>query len=396
MKSERILKMIPSATMEINRTVSRLKAEGKDIIGLNVGEPDFNTPDFIIEACVKAMKDGETKYTSVEGILPLREAIVKKLKTDNGVSYAPNEIVVSTGAKQAINNAILSICNPGDEVIIPKPCWVSYVEIVKLADAVPVLVNTNPDSFQLDIGAIEKAISPRTRAVLINTPNNPTGAAYDEGSLRNLGELAVKNDFYVVSDEVYEKLIYDGEKHVSVASLSPQIWEHSITINGFSKAYSMTGWRIGYSASPADVASSINSLQGHTTSNSTSIVQWAALAALNEPSNFIDDMCRTFSERRTYLLGRLRAMRGIKCVDSKGAFYLMPDVSSYLDKTTPGGWKIKDSVDFCKYLLEESLVSLVPGVAFEAPDKVRISYSNSMGNLQKSMDRIEAALSKIV
>lgn len=395
MKSERILRMIPSATVEINKAVSRLKAEGKDIIGLNVGEPDFDTPNFIIEAGVKAMKNGETRYTEVDGIMPLREAIAKKLKNDNNVSYSPNEIIVSVGAKQALNNAILSVCNPGDEVILPKPCWVSYVEIIKLADAVPVLVDTDPNTFQLDMGAIEKAISPKTRAVMINTPNNPTGAVYDEKSLRHLGELAVKNNFYIISDEVYEKLVYDGEKHVCVASLSPQIWEHTITINGFSKAYAMTGWRVGYSASPADVAASIRSLQGHTTSNITTFVQWAALAALNEQSNFIGDMCKAFSERRTYVVKRLRAMNGVKCADAKGAFYLMPDVSSYFGKTTPGGAKIANSVDFCKYLLEESLVSIVPGISFEAPNNVRISYSNSMEELQKSMDRIEAALAKL-
>jgi aspartate aminotransferase len=395
MVSERILKMIPSATVEINKTVSRLKAEGKDIIGLNVGEPDFDTPGFITEAAVKAMKEGKTRYTEVDGIFPLREAIAKKLKADNGVSYSPNDIIVSVGAKQAINNAVLAICNPGDEVIIPRPCWVSYVEIVKLADAVPVLAGTDPESFQLDMGAIEKALSPKTRAVLINTPNNPTGAVYSEESLRRLGELAVKNNFYIISDEVYEKLIYDGEKHICVASMSQQIWDRTITINGFSKAYAMTGWRIGYSASPSEIASSIRSLQGHTTSSITTFVQWAAVAALEGSPGFIDDMCRAFSERRAYVVGRLRAMSGIKCADAKGAFYLMPDVSSYFGKTAPGGLKITNSVDFCKYLLEESLVSVVPGVSFEAPDNVRVSYSNSMENLKKSMDRIEAALSKL-
>jgi len=381
--------------MEISKTVARLKAEGKDIIALNVGEPDFDTPNFIVEAGIKAMKGGKTRYTEVDGILPLREAIAKKLKTDNDVSYSPNDIIVSVGAKQALNNAVLTICNPGDEVIIPKPCWVSYVEIVKLADAVPVFVDTNPDDFQLDVAAIEKACSPKTRAVLINTPNNPTGAVYSEESLRNLGELAIKNNFYIISDEVYEKLVYDGEKHVCVASLSPQIWEHTITINGFSKAYAMTGWRIGYSASPTDVASAIRSLQGHTTSSITTFVQWAGLAALNEPSHFIDDMCQAFSERRAYLLGRLRAMPGVKCADAKGAFYLMPDVSSYFHKITPGGWEIINSVGFCKYLLEEALVAIVPGISFEAPDNVRFSYSSSMETLKKSMDKIEAALAKL-
>ena len=395
MKSERILRMTPSATMEINVTVARLKAEGKDIIGLNLGEPDFNTPDFIIEACTKAMRDGHTKYTSVDGILPLREAICKTLKKDNDASYSPNEIIVSTGAKQAINNAVLSICNPGDEVIIPKPCWVSYVEIVKLAAAVPVLVDTDPDTFQLDVAAIERAITPRTRAVLINTPNNPTGAVYEESALRKLAELAVTNDFYVISDEVYEKLIYGGSRHVCIASFSPEAREHTIVVNGFSKAYAMTGWRIGYSASPADVASSIRSLQGHTTSNSTSFVQWAALAALNGSPSFIDDMNRAFAERRQYLIERLKAMPGITCANAEGAFYLMPDVSSYFGKESPSGKVVENSVSLCTYLLEDALVSVVPGVAFEAPEKIRISYSNSMEMLRESMDRFEKALTAL-
>ncbi|MDR1731600.1 MAG: pyridoxal phosphate-dependent aminotransferase [Synergistaceae bacterium] len=394
MKSERVLRMTPSATMEINSTVARLRAEGRNIIGFNVGEPDFNTPRFIIDACAEAMLKGETKYTAVDGILPLRKAISEKLETENGVFYAPDEIVVSTGAKQALNNAVLSICNPGDEVIIPKPCWVSYVEIVKLADAAPVLVETDAD-FQLDNEAIRRVLSPRTRAVIINTPNNPSGAVYGEAALRELGEMAVEHDFYVISDEVYEKLIYGQSRHVSIASLSKDIREHTITVNGFSKAYAMTGWRIGYSASPSDVAASIRSLQGHTTSNSTSFVQWAALAALKGSQQSIEEMKSEFAQRRLYMAERLRALPGVACANSEGAFYLMPDVSSYYGKKTPDGGRIENSVDFCKYLLEEALVSVVPGVAFEAPDNVRISYSNSMKNLEEGMRRIEGALAKL-
>lgn len=395
MKSERILRMTPSATMEISVAVAHLKAEKKDIIGLNLGEPDFNTPDFIIEACVKAIKDGHTKYTPVDGILQLRTAISKKLKKDNSANYTADQIVISTGAKQAINNAILSICSPGDEVIIPKPCWVSYVEIIKLADAVPVLVDTNPDNFQLDIDAIAHAITPKTRAILINTPNNPTGAVYGEEALRKLAGLAVKNNFYVVSDEVYEKLIYGGGKHVCIASLSPEILDRTIVVNGFSKAYAMTGWRIGYSASPSDVAASIRSLQGHTTSNSTSFVQWAALAALEGSTEFIENMNRAFSERRQYLIDRLQMMPGVLCANSEGAFYLMPDISSYFGKRTPNGKVIDNSVSLCAYLLKEALVSVVPGVAFEAPEKIRISYSNSMDMLRESMNRVGKALAKL-
>jgi aspartate aminotransferase len=381
--------------MEINVTVARLRTEGKDIIGLNLGEPDFNTPDFIIEACIEAMRAGHTKYTPVDGIQQLRQAISEKLKNENGANYAAHEIVVSTGAKQAINNAVLSICNPGEEVIIPKPCWVSYVEIVKLADAIPILVDTDPDSFQLDMEAIERAITPKTRAVLINTPNNPTGAVYEKKALESLAELAVKNDFYVIADEVYEKLIYGDGRHICIASLSPEARDHTIVVNGFSKAYAMTGWRIGYSASPIDVAASIRSLQGHTTSNSTSFVQWAALAALQGSPESIEKMNRAFAERREYLIGRLQAMPGITCANSQGAFYLMPDVSSYFGKQSKNGKVIENSVSLCAYLLEESLVSVVPGVAFEAPEKIRISYSNSLEMLKESMDRVEKTLEEL-
>lgn len=393
MVTERIKRMTPSATIELEGTVAELEAAGVHVIGLNAGEPDFNTPENIVKACEKAIEDGKTKYISVTGIMPLREAICKKLNKDNNVEYKPKEIVVSTGAKQALYNAVLAICSPGDEVIIPAPCWVSYVEMVKLADAVPVIVDTD-ESFQLDIVAIEKAITPKTKAIIINTPNNPTGAVYTEKGLYALGQLAVKNNFYVISDEVYEKLIYDGRKHVCIASLSEDIKAHSIIINGFSKAYAMTGWRIGYSAAPMDVAKGIASLQGHTTSNSTTFVQWAALEALEGPSDTIEFMRQKFDERRVYLLERLTNMPGIKCSKADGAFYLLPDVSSYFGKSN-GDKVIKDSFDFCNYMLEEAHLAIVPGAAFEAPKTVRIAYSNSLENIKEGMDNMEKALAKL-
>lgn len=394
MITERIKRMTPSATIELEGTVAELKAQGVRVIGLNAGEPDFNTPDNIVKACAKAIENGHTKYVSVTGIMPLREAICSKLEKDNNVNYKPNEIVVSTGAKQALNNAVLTVCNPGDEVIIPTPCWVSYVEIVKLAEAVPVLVKT-ANNFQLDIAAIEKSITPKTKAVIINTPNNPTGAVYTKESLDALGRLAVKHDFYIISDEVYEKLVYDGRKHICIASLSDEIKAHSIIVNGFSKAYAMTGWRIGYSASPSDVARGMASLQGHTTSNSTTFVQWAALEALEGPSDTIEYMRKKFDERRVYLLDRLQNMPGIICSNADGAFYLLPDVSSYYGKRY-GNKTIDDSVDLCNYLLEEAHLAIVPGAAFEAPNTVRIAYSNSLENIKEGMDNMEKALAKLV
>jgi aspartate aminotransferase len=393
MITERIKRMTPSATIELEGTVAELEAAGVHIIGLNAGEPDFKTPENIVKACADAIEKGKTKYISVTGIMPLREAICKKLKYDNNVDYKPNEIVVSTGAKQALYNSVLAICSPGDEVIIPTPCWVSYVEMVKLADAVPVLVNTNKN-FQLDIAAIEKAITPKTKAVMINTPNNPTGAVYTEEDLHALGQLAVKHDFYVISDEVYERLVYDGRKHICIASFSEDIKAHSIIINGFSKAYAMTGWRIGYSAAPLDVTKGIASLQGHTTSNSTTFVQWAALEALEGPSDTIEFMRQKFDERRIYLLERLQNMQGITCSKADGAFYLLPDVSSYYGKCY-GDKSIDNSFDFCNYMLEEAHLAIVPGAAFEAPDTVRIAYSNSLENIKEGMDNMEKALAKL-
>jgi aspartate aminotransferase len=393
MVTERIKKMTPSVTIELGGIIAELETKGINITRMNIGEPDFNTPENIVKACERAMKEGKTKYTSVTGIMPLRKAICKKLKDDNNVDYEPNGIVISTGAKQALYNALLTICNPGDEVIIPTPCWVSYVEMVKLAEAVPVLVDTD-ENFQLDISAIEKVITPRTKAIIINTPNNPTGAVYTEKDLHALGKLAVLYNFYVVSDEVYEKLIYDNRKHICIASLSEEIKAHSIVINGFSKAYAMTGWRIGYSAAPLDVAKGIASLQGHTTSNSTSFVQWAALEALNGSQDTIEFMRQKFDERRIYLLERLQSIQGITCPKADGAFYLLPDVSSFFGKCC-GDKSIDNSVDFCNYMLKEAHVAIVPGAAFEAPNTVRIAYSNSLENIKEGMDNMEKALAKL-
>ncbi|MBC8575457.1 pyridoxal phosphate-dependent aminotransferase [Yanshouia hominis] len=395
MKSERILRMTPSATIELEGTVADLHAQGIDVIGLNAGEPDFNTPANIIMACTRAMEEGKTKYCKVSGIPELRQAICDKLLQDNGVAYHPDQISVSTGAKQALFNAVLAVVNPGDEVIIPKPCWVSYVEIVKLAEGVPVLVDTVPGTFALDMRAIEQAITPKTRAVMINTPNNPTGAVYSEESLRKLGELAVAHDFYIISDEVYEKLIYGKSRHVCAASLSPEIYEHTIVVNGFSKAYAMTGWRLGYAASPRDVARSIASVQGHTTSNSTTFVQWAGVEALRGPQDSIARMKEQFDKRRCYLVEALNRIPGIRCANAEGAFYLMPDVSSYYEKKTPDGKLIADSFGFCNYLLEAAHVAIVPGAAFECPNAVRFAYSNSLEKIQAAVARIEKALAAL-
>lgn len=393
MLSKVVKNITPSATCELEGVVADLKAAGVDIVGLNAGEPDFLTPVPIRQACTDAMNGGKTKYVNIPGIAELRRAICKKLERDNNVSYEPSQICVSTGAKQALNNAVLAVVNPGDEVIIPIPGWVSYVEIVKLYGGVPVCVDTD-ENYQLDLEKIEAAITPKTAAILINTPNNPTGAVYSEEALRKLADLAVKHNFYIISDEVYEKLTYNGKKHFCVASASPEAYEHTIVINGMSKAYAMTGWRIGYTAAPKEIAAGITAIQGHTTSNSTTFVQWAAIEALEHGQPAMEEMIAEYARRKDYTFERLMAMPGIRCKNVDGAFYLLPDVSSYFGKKA-GDTVIKDSFDFCTYILNEGHVAIVPGGAFLSPNTVRIAYTNSMENIVKGMDRIEAALAKL-
>jgi len=395
MLSERVRNITPSATLGLTTRVSQLKKEGINVIALNVGEPDFGTPENICDAAIKAIEAQKTKYTPVPGIPELKEAICAKLLRDNGLTYTPDQISVGTGAKQSLINAILTIIDPGEEVILPTPCWVSYVEMVKLAGGVPVFVKCREDKeFALDLEAIKAAVTPKTKAILINTPNNPTGAVYSEADLRELAALAEAKDFYIISDEVYEKLIYDGYKHFSVAQVSETVKARTILINGISKAYSMTGWRIGFTAGPKDVIKGMNSLQGHATSNACSIAQYAAVEAFNGDQESIELMRQEFHKRLQYVLGRLRAMPGVTCAGSHGAFYLMPNVSSFYGKSY-NGKVIKDSFDMSDFLLDEARIALVPGAAFEAPDNIRISYSNSMENLTQALDQMEAALAKL-
>ena len=391
MLTKRITQMTPSATIELEGIVADMHAAGVPVIALNAGEPDFPTPENIVRACTAAMEAGHTRYININGIIELREAICAKLLTDNHVSYTPNEIVVSTGAKQALFNAVEALIQDGDEVLIPTPCWVSYIEIVKLACGVPVLVPTL-DSFHLDIDAIRGAITEKTKAIIINTPCNPTGAVYGEAELRALAELAVERNLFIISDEVYEKLVYDGQKHVCIASFSDAVRERCVIVNGFSKTYCMTGWRIGYCAAPAKIARGICSLQGHTTSNSTTFVQWAALEALTGPQDRVAFMRGEFDKRRKYLLERLSRIDGVRCANAEGAFYLLPDVSAYYGRVTPEGRTIADGSALCAYLLEQAHLAILPGSAFEAPKCVRIAYSNSLENIKLGMDAMEAAL----
>ena len=395
MISKRANQITPSATTSLTATVQDLKARGIPVIGLNVGEPDFDTPAHIVEACSRALAEGKTKYVKDTGIQPLREAISRKLKKDNQLDYSPDQIVVTTGAKQAVYETLQVLVDEGDEVIIPTPCWVSYTEMVKLAGGVPVFVKTRPGSFQLDVDAIRAAVTEKTKALILTTPNNPTGAVYTEEALRALGALAVEKDIYVVADEVYEKLLYNGKKHVSIASLSQEIYAHSVTINGFSKAYSMTGWRLGYLAAPPESAKAAAKMQGHMTSCSTVFVQWAAVSALEGPQEDLEIMRREFDRRRIWLQDALREIPGISCEDADGAFYLMPNVSAYFGKTAPDGSVIRDSGDFCSYILKAAHVAIVPGKAFESPEEIRISYSNSLENIQEAVSRMAKALKEL-
>lgn len=395
MLAERMKNFAASPTVALVTKVAELKAAGKDIVSLNVGEPDFDTPAYIKAAAQNAMDHGFTKYTAVQGIVELREAIAKKLNEDNGIAYKANEISVAAGAKQAIFNSLMAIVSPEDEVILPIPCWVSYTELIKIAGGKPVFVPVDEaNGFDLDIEAIEKAITPKTKGIIICTPNNPTGAVYKEESLRKLAALAVEHDFYIIADEIYEKLIYDGEKHFSLASISEEVKNQVLTINGFSKAYAMTGWRLGYVAANAEVIGAVNKIQSQTTSSVNSIAQKAGVEAILGPQKDMQDMVAEFAKRREYVMNRLNAIEGITCVNPKGAFYVLPDVSKCYGKAI-NGQVINSDVDFANLLLSEKLVALVPGEAFYAPGKVRISYSNSLANLKKAMDRIEEFVSEL-
>lgn len=382
-----------SASATISAHVAQLCREGKKIISLNIGEPDFTSPDYIRIAAIKAIVDGFTKYTPTNGILELRTAIAEKLAKDNGLKYLPDEITVCNGAKQAIAQALMVVCDPGDEVLIPVPCWVSYTEMVKLAGAKPVLVPCTTD-YELDLAQIKHAITPKTKAIIINTPNNPTGAVYSEACLRALGELAVKHDFFIVVDEIYEKLIYDGYKHFSVASVSDEVKNCTVTINGFSKAYAMTGWRVGYAAGRSDVIKGITKYQTQVTSSINSIAQKASVVALTGLQGDLARMVDVFRERRDYVYKRLTAMPGITCPEPHGAFYMLPDVSAYFGKICDG-MAINNAVDFTACLLDKALVSVVPGEAYFIDGKVRVSYSNSMENLKTALDSVESVLARM-
>jgi aspartate aminotransferase len=378
--SERAAALTPSLTLAIDAKAKKMQADGADVVIFGAGEPDFATPKHITEAAIKALQDGFTKYTPSSGIPELRQAAADKFKRDNGLTYKPSQIIISCGGKHSCCNVILATCNPGDEVIIPAPYWLSYPEMARLAGAKPVVIQTTDKTeFKITPDQLRAAITPRSRIFILNSPSNPTGSLYSPEEIKALGDVCVEKGVLIMSDEIYEKLVYDGAKHASVASFSQAHYDHTILVHGLAKAYSMTGWRIGLTAAPEPIAKAIDAIQSHSTSNPTSFAQKGAVAALNGPQDHIAVWLKEFAGRRAYAWKKLNSIPGISCVNAKGAFYLFPNIS----KT---GLK---SIDFCAQLLEKEKVAAVPGIAFGADDYIRISYATSLKNIERGLDRIE-------
>ncbi|NNU90471.1 pyridoxal phosphate-dependent aminotransferase [Anoxybacillus sp. CHMUD] len=388
--AKRVASLTPSSTLAITAKAKELKAAGYDVIGLGAGEPDFNTPQHIMEAAVKAMYDGHTKYTPSGGLATLKQEIIKKFQQDQQLDYKPSEIIVCVGAKHALYTLFQVILDEGDEVIIPTPYWVSYPEQVKLAGGVPVYVEgLEENEFKITPEQLKQAITKRTKAVIINSPSNPTGVIYTKEELQALGEVCVAHDVLIVSDEIYEKLVYGGHEHVSIAQLSPELKKQTIIINGVSKSHSMTGWRIGYAAGDAEIIGAMTDLASHSTSNPTSIAQYAAIAAYSGPQEPVEHMRQAFEQRLNIIYDRLVQIPGFSCVKPQGAFYLFPNAKEAATMTR------YESVDaFVEALLEEAKVALVPGSGFGAPNNVRLSYATSLDLLHEALDRIETFINE--
>ncbi len=395
MLSDRAGKIKPSPTLAIDSKAKSMKASGVDVISFGVGEPDFDTPEHIKEAAAQAMRDGFTKYTAVGGIDPLKDAIIDKLKNDNGLSYKREEIIVSTGAKHSLYNVAQALYGRGDEVIILSPYWVSYPDQVILNDAVPVFVKTyEADSFMVRPEALEEKITGKTKALILNSPSNPTGMVYNRKALEKIAELALRYNFYIVSDEIYEKLIYGDAGHISIASLGDEVKRKTIVINGLSKSHAMTGWRIGYAAGPENIVRAMTNIQSQSTSNPTSISQKAAVEALRGPQDFIGTMRAEFDKRRRYLVQELNRIDGMTCIMPEGAFYAFPNTSGLYVKKF-GDRKISSSADLALYLLDEANVALVHGSAFGDDNYVRLSYATSLDDIERGVVRIKEALGKL-
>ncbi|MCG8403424.1 MAG: pyridoxal phosphate-dependent aminotransferase [Firmicutes bacterium] len=390
--ADRARNINPSPTLTIDAKAKKMIANGVNVINFGAGEPDFDTPVNIKKAAVAAVNEGMTKYTPVAGTEALRKAIAEKFARDNGLEYAAGQIVVSAGAKHSLYNAFQVLCQEGDEVILPAPYWVSYLEQVKLAGAKPVILPAGlENNFKITPEELEQAVTPRTKVFVINSPSNPTGAVYTRGELAALGNILEKSGIAIISDEIYEKLIYDGVEHVSIASLTPALKEQTVVINGVSKSYAMTGWRIGYAAAAAPVAKAMADLQGHSTSNPTSIAQAAAIEALAGEQQAVHEMVAQFVRRRDYMVERLNAMPGVVCNRPGGAFYVFPEIRQLLGKWCDGK-KIENATDLAGVMLEKAHVAIVPGIAFGDDSCFRLSYATSMENIKVGLDRIENLL----
>jgi aspartate aminotransferase len=381
----------PSQTIAVSTKARELQAAGHDVISLGAGEPDFDTPDNIKEAAINAIRDGKTKYTNVEGIPELKAAIVRKFARENGLDYRPSEIFVAPGGKKVIFNAMMATLNPGDEVIVPAPYWVSYPDIVQLVGGTPVFVNTTiADNFKMRAEALEAAITPKTKWLIFNHPSNPTGAAYTRDELKPLTDVLMRHpQVWVLTDDMYEHLVYDDYKFVTPAQIEPGLKDRTLTMNGVSKAYAMTGWRIGYAAGPEMLIKAMTKLQSQTTSNASSISQWASVEALNGPQDFLTERAKTFKERRDLVVSMLNQAKGIQCPTPEGAFYVYPSCAGCLDKETAKGRLLKNDEDFVTGLLEEEGVAVVHGAAFGLSPFFRISYATSTEALEEACRRIQ-------
>ncbi|MGE5855655.1 MAG: pyridoxal phosphate-dependent aminotransferase [Syntrophaceae bacterium] len=393
--AKRAMAIKPSPTLATAAKAKAMKAQGIDVVDFGVGEPDFDTPENVKQAGIKAIQSGFTKYTPAGGTDELKEAVIDKFRKDNGLSYEKPQVLISCGAKHSLYNIAEALFDPGDEVIIPAPYWVSYPDQAILNDAVPVIIETREsEGFRISAAALDKAVTKKTKAIILNSPSNPTGLAYDRKTLEEVAAVALKHRVYVISDEIYEKLVYDGFEHVSIASLGKEIKDLTIVVNGVSKSHSMTGWRIGFAAGPKDVITAMANIQSQSTSNPTSISQKAAVEALRGPQEFIATMNAEFDKPRKYMVERLNRMPGVSCLMPVGAFYAFPNVSKLYGKVA-NGKVIKNSSDLAGHLLEEGKVALVSGDAFGADAHIRLSYATSPENITKGLDRIEAVIKKL-
>jgi aspartate aminotransferase len=393
--SRKIASVEESQTLALTRLAGQMKARGINVVGMTAGEPDFPTPTHVKDAAIAAIRENFTHYTPVAGIPELIAAVKEKFGRENGLSFEPGQILVSSGAKHSIFNALVAICNPGDEVIIPAPYWVSYPEMAKIADATPVFIHAGAETgYKITPAALRRAITPRSKVLILNSPSNPTGAVYSKEELEGIAAEAAAAGLYVISDEIYEKILYDGARHESIGAIAA-VRDRVVTVNGVSKAYAMTGWRIGYMGGPKDVIQAAAKVQSQATSNANSIAQRAALAALTGPADEVRAMVSEFGRRREYFVGRLRSLPGVKLLAPAGAFYLFPDVSGCVGAR----WKddpIASDMDLASYLMEEAKVAVVPGAAFGAPNHIRLSFACSMAEITDAADRIEAALKKLL